>query len=60
MYHRFPNGLHVFLCSGSLILAHGERNKTMYFTAVANGSEAASYAVHLTDATAASAAVRFR
>ncbi|XP_037536594.1 adhesion G-protein coupled receptor V1 [Nematolebias whitei] len=44
--------------SGSLILAHGERNKTVYFTAVANGSEAASYAVHLTDATAAGAAVR--
>ncbi|XP_017272706.1 adhesion G-protein coupled receptor V1 [Kryptolebias marmoratus] len=49
--------------SGSLTLAHGERNKTVSFSAVADGLEAASFALHLSDATssiAGSGAVRFR
>lgn len=34
---------------GSLTLAHGEKTKAIAFTAVANPSEVASYAIHLTD-----------
>lgn len=53
----------MFLYPGSLILAHGERNKTISCTAMADGLEAASYAIHLTNATSSSAssgAVRLR
>ncbi|XP_061584932.1 adhesion G-protein coupled receptor V1 [Cololabis saira] len=42
--------------SGSLNLVHGERTKTMSFTAVVDASEAASYAIHLTAPTSATAA----
>ncbi|XP_075324846.1 adhesion G-protein coupled receptor V1 [Odontesthes bonariensis] len=42
--------------SGSLTLAHGERTKAISFTAVADGLEAASYAIHLTVATSSTAA----
>ncbi|XP_041643632.1 adhesion G-protein coupled receptor V1 [Cheilinus undulatus] len=42
--------------SGSLTLAHGERSKVISLTAVADASEAAYYAIHLTGATSSSAA----
>ncbi|XP_068166577.1 adhesion G-protein coupled receptor V1 [Antennarius striatus] len=37
--------------AGSLTLAHGERTKTIPLTAVVDGSEPSSYAIHLTAAT---------
>ncbi|XP_014844179.1 PREDICTED: G-protein coupled receptor 98 isoform X1 [Poecilia mexicana] len=37
--------------SGSLTLAHGEKTKAIAFTAVADPSEAASYAIHLANPT---------
>ncbi|XP_041856249.1 adhesion G-protein coupled receptor V1 [Melanotaenia boesemani] len=49
--------------SGSLTLAHGEKTKVISFTAVADALETASYAIHLTPATAntaASGTVKFR
>ncbi|XP_037634420.1 adhesion G-protein coupled receptor V1 isoform X2 [Sebastes umbrosus] len=42
--------------SGSLTLAHGERSKAISLTAVADASETASYAIHLTAATSSSSA----
>ncbi|XP_074494393.1 adhesion G-protein coupled receptor V1 [Sebastes fasciatus] len=42
--------------SGSLTLAHGERSKAISLTAVADASEMASYAIHLTAATSSSSA----
>ncbi|KAM6930325.1 adhesion G-protein coupled receptor V1 [Xenentodon cancila] len=46
--------------SGSLTLVHGERTKTISFTAVVDASEAASYTIHLTSATAASGTPKLR
>ncbi|CAJ1068549.1 adhesion G-protein coupled receptor V1 [Xyrichtys novacula] len=42
--------------SGSLTLVHGERSKVISLTAVADASDAASYAIHLTSATTSTAA----
>ncbi|XP_074526084.1 adhesion G-protein coupled receptor V1 [Halichoeres trimaculatus] len=42
--------------SGSLTLAHGERTKIISLTAVADASDAASYAIHLTAAATSTAA----
>ncbi|KAK9522608.1 hypothetical protein VZT92_019059 [Zoarces viviparus] len=42
--------------SGSLTLVHGEKTKTISLTAVADASEPASYAIHLTAATSSTSA----
>lgn len=42
--------------SGSLTLAHGERTKAISLTAVADASEPASYAIHLSAATSSTSA----
>nr|XP_046243039.1 adhesion G-protein coupled receptor V1 [Scatophagus argus] len=42
--------------SGSLTLAHGERTKAVSLTAVADASDPAAYAIHLTAATSSSSA----
>uniref|UniRef100_A0A3Q2PRU9 Adhesion G-protein coupled receptor V1 n=1 Tax=Fundulus heteroclitus TaxID=8078 RepID=A0A3Q2PRU9_FUNHE len=42
---------HIVPNSGSLTLAHGEKTKSISFTAFADGFEVSTYAIHLTDAT---------
>lgn len=47
-------------CSGSLLMAHGERTKVISLAAVADLSELVSYAIHLTGATSHTGSVKLR
>ncbi|MEQ2176232.1 hypothetical protein GOODEAATRI_025891, partial [Goodea atripinnis] len=42
---------HIVPNSGSVTLAHGEKTKSISFTAFSDGLQAATYAIHLTNAT---------